>query len=102
MTVNEKDWKLFRRLLPIWQEAYMGKLVEEYIELLNREEQASSKFWALEKRIRKDKRCPEVLITDVRRSNMEMLILELLSSGVIYPGDLNDFSPELNSRLQGF
>ena len=30
--VNESDWKLFRRKLPEWQEAYMGKLVEEYKE----------------------------------------------------------------------
>jgi hypothetical protein len=28
--VNEKDWKLFRSRLPGWQEAYMGKLIEEY------------------------------------------------------------------------
>lgn len=27
--VNEKDWKLFRSRLPGWQEAYMGKLIEE-------------------------------------------------------------------------
>ncbi len=26
----EKDWKLFRKKLGSWQEAYMDKLVEEY------------------------------------------------------------------------
>ena len=32
--VNEKDWKLFRKLLPDWQESYMEKLVEEYKAIL--------------------------------------------------------------------
>ena len=100
LTVNEKDWKLFRRMLPIWQEAYMEKLVEEYKALLNSEDKASSKFWALEKRIRKDKKNPGVLITEARRSNMEMLLRELLCFEVICPEDLNEFSPEIKSRLQ--
>ena len=30
--VIEKDWKLFRKLLPDWQEAYMERLAKEYIE----------------------------------------------------------------------
>ena len=100
LTVNENDWKLFRRVLPLWQEAYIEKLVEEYKELLNSKEKASSKFWALEKRIRKDKKCPGVLIIDVRRSNMEMLLRELLCYGVICPENLNDFSSELKNRVQ--
>ena len=32
--VIEKDRKLFRKLLPEWQEAYMERLTKEYIELL--------------------------------------------------------------------
>ena len=42
--VIEKDWKLFRELLPEWQEAYMERLVKEYIELLSGDGQASDKF----------------------------------------------------------
>ena len=53
---SEKDWKLFRSKLPGWQEAYMEKLNQEYIELLSGEGNASSKFWALEKRIREDQK----------------------------------------------
>ena len=30
----EKDWKLFRKKLGRWQEAYMDKLVEEYKSIL--------------------------------------------------------------------
>ena len=33
--VIEKDWKLFRKLLSDWQEAYMERLAKEYIELLS-------------------------------------------------------------------
>ena len=28
---NESDWKLFRKKVPEWQEAYMNRLNEEYI-----------------------------------------------------------------------
>ena len=54
--VNEKDWKLFRSRIPDWQEAYMDRLNHEYIELLSGEGNPSDKFWALEERIREDKR----------------------------------------------
>ena len=60
--VNEKDWKLFRSRPPGWQEAYMGKLIEEYKALLNSEGQASERFCALEKRVKQDRRNPGVLL----------------------------------------
>lgn len=34
---SEKDWKLFRKKISGWQEAYMEKLNREYIALLNEE-----------------------------------------------------------------
>ena len=42
--VNEKDWKLFRKMLPGWQEAYMEKLCREYAEILSSSGNASDKF----------------------------------------------------------
>lgn len=97
--VNEKDWKLFRSKLPDWQEAYMGKLVEEYKALLRGAENASVKYWALEERIRQDKRSPGVVLHDVSRSNMEMHLLQLLRYKVIQPQDLESFSEEQRERL---
>ena len=47
--VTESDWKLFRKKLPGWQEAYMDKLNQEYIQLLTGTGDASDKFWELEK-----------------------------------------------------
>ena len=49
--VKERDWKLFRQKLPLWQEAYMDKLNQEYIRILSGEGLASEKFWELEKLI---------------------------------------------------
>lgn len=46
----EKDWKLFRKKLGSWQEAYMDKLVEEYKSILNSDALSSDKYWALRKR----------------------------------------------------
>lgn len=43
----ESDWKLFKELLPKWQESYMEMLIGQYIEILNGGSEASSRFWAL-------------------------------------------------------
>lgn len=52
--VTESDWKLFKELLPKWQESYMEMLIGQYIEILNGGSEASSRFWALEERINRD------------------------------------------------
>ena len=102
--VIEKDWKLFRKLLPGWQEAYMERLTKEYIELLSSDRQASDKFWALDKRIKQDKRRTGVLARDVKRSNMFQLIINLIYEEAISEEDLIDFSEDLrdavNTRLE--
>lgn len=100
--VNEKDWKLFRDRVSEWQEAYMEKLIEEYKALLGGNEQASEKFWALEKRINQDRQNPGVLLHDVSRSNMDMHLLRLLQYAVIRQEDLKDFSEELRERIAWF
>ena len=67
---SEKDWKLFRSKIAGWQEAYMDRLNEEYMEILSGEGAASEKFWKLEKRIKeKFAGCPEkckIVNTDIR------------------------------------
>ena len=52
LQITERDWKIFRKKIPDWQEAYMEQLVKEYIMLLQSEKTASSKFGELEKRIK--------------------------------------------------
>ena len=51
---SEKDWQLFRKKIRGWQDAYMGKLVQEYMEILQKDVSASERFWTLEERIKKD------------------------------------------------
>ena len=98
--VIEKDWKLFRKLLPGWQEAYMERLTMEYIELLSSDRQASDKFWELDKRIKQDKRCTGVLARDVKRSNMFQLIINLIYEEAISEDDLNEFSEDLRDTVE--
>ena len=97
--VNEKDWKLFRSRLPGWQETYMERIIEEYRKLLGSEKQASEKFWALDERIKRDKRNPGVLLHDVKRSNMDIHLHQLLRYEVIRLEDLDGFSEELRDKL---
>jgi hypothetical protein len=65
--ISMRDCKLFRERLPEWQEHYMERLTKEYIELLSSPGNASDYFWELEKRIKKDKKNPGVLL-EVRKS----------------------------------
>ncbi len=44
MSYKESDWKLFRKLIPDWQERYMTKLCKEYIDILIQDEEASTIF----------------------------------------------------------
>ena len=62
MEVSKSDWKLFRTHIAKWQENYMERLLQEYVELLSGAENASEKFWKLEGRIKRDNKHPGVLI----------------------------------------
>ena len=97
--VNEKDWKLFRKKLPDWQETFMAELNKEYILILSQNRNASDNFWELEKRIREDKRKTAVLARDIRRSNMLSLMMDLIREGAISADDLDGFSKDLLDRL---
>ena len=99
---NEQDWKLFRKKLPGWQEAFMAELNEEYIRILSRDQNASDNFWELEKRIREDKRKTGVLARDIRRSNMISLMMDLIREGAISIEDLDGFSEDLKERLTAY
>ncbi len=100
MDVNEKDWKLFRKYLPDWQENYMEKLIKDYIEFLKGDGLASDKFWELEKKIKADKKNPGVLLQDVRRSNYLMHLASLVRCEVISMDDLKDFSDETRETIE--
>ena len=54
--ITKADWKLFMEKVPEWQEAYMENLLKEYIKMLQSKKPASTKFWDLDKRIKKDKK----------------------------------------------
>ncbi len=94
----ERDWKLFRKKAPVWQEAYMEKLVKEYIDILNSDANASDKFWNLRDRIEEDEHLTGVIM-EMSRSKMIGNIISLAREGAITWDDLKDFSDELKERL---
>ena len=98
MEVSKSDWKLFRTHIAKWQENYMERLLQEYVELLSGEENSSEKFWKLEERIKRDKKHPGVLI-ELRKSNMIYDIVSLINFGVITTSDLDEFSEELKEGV---
>lgn len=95
----ESDWKLFRKRIGGWQEGYMERLVQEYIQLLSSNQAASEKFWKLDARIKRDKRHQGVLI-DLRRSTMLYDIAALVNDGAITIADLDGFSEDLKDKVK--
>ena len=77
----------------------MERLNREYIELLSADGMASEKFWALNKRIREDRRSAGVAV-EMRRSVLHANIWRLLGEGVISVEDLDGFSDELVGPLK--
>lgn len=98
--ITEKDWKLFRKMLPTWQERYMENLINDYEAILASDADASDKFWKLEGRIRKDKKKSGVCVTDMSRSQMFANIMVMLDEKVITLEDLEGFSDSLRERLE--
>ena len=76
----------------------MERLVREYIDVLGSDELASTKFWELEKRIRRDQRSPGVVV-EMRRSKLLSNLIGLLDGGVIATDDLNGFSEGIRERI---
>ncbi len=96
---SERDWKLFRQKVPEWQEAYMNRLNEEYIQLLSENAAPSVKFWRLERRIKADRNKSGVQL-DMRRSMMIDNLIQLIGEKVINLDDLAGFSDELRESLE--
>ena len=78
--VKESDWKLFRKLLPGWQERFMERLLGGYAKMIAGQGLASDRFWKLQKRLKKDVRKVGVC-ADMRRSVMVMNLRSLLYEG---------------------
>lgn len=97
--ISEKDWQLFREKVPIWQDAYIDKLNQEYIEILNSSNSPADKFWELEKRINTDKRKTGV-VCDMRKSKMVENIISFITDGVIGIDDLSEFDDDLKVAIQ--
>ena len=98
---TKRDWTIFRSKIGSWQEAYMGRLCDEYIELLSGDGDPSEKFWKLDKRIRSDKRNPGVQL-QMTRTNFIYNIISLINNDVISMKDLEDFSDDLKETVRVF
>ena len=98
--VAERDWKVFRKKVPEWQEAYMEKLIGEYIALLQDEtKSAGKKFWELNDRIYVDENRPGVVL-EMKRSRFYSNLVSLLRDHVIEKEDLEEFSDEVKEAVE--
>lgn len=98
---SEKDWKVFRKKLPVWQEKYMDKLIQEYASILSSHKLPSEKFRELYERINKDCRDTGVQAR-MSRSMMFDNLLSLIGEKAIEFDDLEEFSQELKDKMKKF
>ena len=99
MEISKSDWKLYREKMPEWQENYMDRLNKEYIALLSSDQgNPSDRFWKLEKRIKRDRKHPGVII-EMQRSSAFFDIADLIARKVITYDDLADFSDTLKEAV---
>ena len=99
MEVSKRDWKLFRDKIADWQEDYMDRLNQKYIKLLSEDKKPSDKFWALEKRINKDKKRLGVML-EMEKSETAYNLVILIRDKVIKFEDLDEFSDELKAVVK--
>ena len=94
----EKDWKLFRKRLPEWQERHMQSLLGKYAAIIAGDGNPSTKFWELKERLKKDVRHVGVQV-EMSRSRMVLNLMCLLHEKAITMSDLDGFSDELRMSL---
>ena len=75
----------------------MEKLVQQYIKLLSSPGNASDHFWELEKRIKRDKKHPGVLI-ELSKSDAIWDIAMFVQKKVIKMEDLEGFGDDLRTH----
>lgn len=77
----------------------MERLIRQYSEFLSSDLPASTKFWELEERVKRDKKTPGVCIS-LSKSNMMWDIVSLIHDGVISFDDLKEFSDDLKEVVK--
>ena len=77
----------------------MGKLVQEYMEILQKYVSASGRFWTLEERIKKDRKNPG-LIVEMSRRRLLSNLANLAAYGVIHKSDLEEFSDKMKKDIE--
>lgn len=97
--ISKQDWDLFREKLPGWQERYLERLLKGYVEYLESNEEASTKFWGLEKMIKRDKNTPGVQLR-LNKTDIDAELARMILEGFISEDDLDGFSDELIQRVK--
>lgn len=97
--INESDWKLYRSRIADWQEAFMEKLLNEYMTIINDKKLPSERFWELYDKIKEDSTKTGVIARNARSSIIHN-ILNLLQEGAITDEDLEGFSDDLIERVK--
>ena len=98
--LSDADWEVFQRLYAIALERFCeGALAEAHGIALDTRKSAQKRLKETYKLIRRMYRDCSNIFDDVRRSTAFAQLLAIDVAGVLTPGELAEFSPELQERL---
>lgn len=99
MKIQKRDWKLFQEKIGTWQEAYMEKLIQEYVSFLQGDGVSSEKFWELEARIKKDRQKRGVRIAP-DKNTIYYDVIRLIKEEAISYEDISEFTTEFQNEVK--
>lgn len=97
---NEKDWKAFRKLVPILRERYLRSRNAELAAILGDDERSpTERFWDLEEQVQEIAKILRACLDGHSRTKMRMFMYQMFNVGMMTIEDLEDFSEDLRKGM---
>lgn len=97
--MEEKDYKEFRKFLPLWQERYIENLLNDYRKILDSNQSAGDRFFQLKSKIVLDSKSYGVR-APANRNNADRVMINLIINDIICEDDVKTFTDEYQERLR--
>ncbi len=93
MKPPESDWKMYRKLLPLWRDRYLQAKNQELISLLSQSGKSpTEQFWEAKTQMSEIAQLLNQCLGHTSRSNMLMSMLMMRHHQLIGEADLSQFS----------
>jgi len=96
----EKDWKTFKKIVPILRERYLKEKNNKIKKLLETEGKSEAdRFWEAREEIEKERKILINCLDEHPRSKLIYHMILMYNCGMLKKEDLKDFSDELQKQI---